>query len=371
MRDVTMARAVVLCVCACLAIQVGQPPAPAEEKTPSSAEEAMARVLSKPAISGPLLDAFEQFEHLVGVRLEVDSDALVGTGVALTDQVAVKVPQATGGQVLDLMLAQVARKGKPLGWYVDRDTVHVTTQMRVLYRSSLPREVAVVQPTRPQTVKRIRELVFDETPLEDAIDHLRNLSGLNFQVNWRSVGLVGVERTTPVTLKVANITLDRALSLLTDQLSTSPNRMDRVYWVLDEGVVTVAAGAALDTSMRTRVYDVADLLQVLPNFRAPRSTFFEQAEGASGSQTSTPTRFAQDTTGSDSGQQQEAGEENENLVEQRQKLRDDLVAAIKDAIGPEMWQPIGKGSIRLFGQKLIITQSLLGFKLLAEATRTR
>jgi len=34
-----------------------------------------------------------------------------------------------------------------------------------------------------------------------------------------------------------------------------------------------------------------------------------------------------------------------------------------------MWEPDGKGSIKVVGNKLVITQSLLGFKLMEKALR--
>ena len=45
------------------------------------------------------------------------------------------------------------------------------------------------------------------------------------------------------------------------------------------------------------------------------------------------------------------------------------VAFATDTIGEEMWRPMGKGSIRLHNKRLIITQSLLGFKLMEQSLR--
>ena len=43
--------------------------------------------------------------------------------------------------------------------------------------------------------------------------------------------------------------------------------------------------------------------------------------------------------------------------------------AIKDSIGQDMWAPDGKGTISLFGSKLVISQTLLGYKLMETAGR--
>ena len=47
-------------------------------------------------------------------------------------------------------------------------------------------------------------------------------------------------------------------------------------------------------------------------------------------------------------------------------MQETLITTIKESIGEEMWQPEGKGSIKLLRNNLIITQSLLGFKLMRE-----
>ena len=59
--------------------------------------------------------------------------------------------------------------------------------------------------------------------------------------------------------------------------------------------------------------------------------------------------------------------EGESAAAQRQRTREALIGVIKDAIGQDMWQPLGKGSIRIVRNKLIISQTLLGFKLLDQA----
>ena len=46
-----------------------------------------------------------------------------------------------------------------------------------------------------------------------------------------------------------------------------------------------------------------------------------------------------------------------------------ILHIIKNTIGEEMWRPQGKGSIRYFGKNLVVTQSLLGFKLMEKATK--
>ena len=45
-------------------------------------------------------------------------------------------------------------------------------------------------------------------------------------------------------------------------------------------------------------------------------------------------------------------------------MQDNLLGIIKDSIGADMWAPDGKGSVQFLGTKLVISQTMLGFKLL-------
>ncbi len=360
------------CVCAIL---LTAPVLGAETKgSPVNAMEAMKRPLARALISAPLPKALADVAKLVGVRLEVDLVGLTDTGIKRTDKVTVKLSRITGGQLLDIILAQVAKRGRPLAWYIDQNVVRVTTQMRVLHRRRLPLPARVRrgEKTKPG-VRLFKKFDFDDMPMEDVITFFRDTSKLNLHVNWRSLEIIGVGRDTPITLKGSNLSLSRALALVLGQLSISRNELDRVYWVIDRGVVTIATGASLNTGLRSRVYDVADLLMVVPNFQAPSvslgggggsSRGGRQSEGGGGGGSG---GGLFDSRGTDRGSRGNG----EDVASQRQKVRDDLIAIIKDSIGEDMWQPIGKGSIRLLGKQLVISQTPLGFKLLEQTARPR
>ena len=61
--------------------------------------------------------------------------------------------------------------------------------------------------------------------------------------------------------------------------------------------------------------------------------------------------------------------EGESYNEQKKKHHEKVVNTIKNMIGQDMWEPEGKGSIRVLNNKLVISQTLLGFKMLEQALR--
>jgi hypothetical protein len=330
----------------------------------------------KPALKGTMEQALRKWQKLTGLKVVVDWEGIEDTGVRRDDTVSIAVDRATGEQLLDLILTGVARKAKPLGWFCADGTVHVTTQIKVLNRDRLVVRAApgrrgrAARPRRPRPSRRrpgnIREITFTKTPLSEVIDFFRTLSGLNIHVNWRSLEAIGVDVKTPVTLKVANVSLGKALDLVGDAVSGDRLRFERVYWVVEDNVVTIATGTALNQTLRTKVIEVGDLLMPIPDFKAPRISLTRSERTGTGDD--------DDSDGFEGlfeDDEDEDDAEEDDYAERRRRLAKELIGAIKDSIGSEMWQPEGKGSIRLHGSKLIISQTPLGFRLLREAGRRR
>jgi hypothetical protein len=341
--------------------------------------------------------AIQKIADIGKVRIEVDWNALAASGARFDAGVKLAAAKATPGQLLDSALAQAAAAGNPLTWQVKGNVVRVTTQARVLNSGGAGTYVPVVpdaaktavaapapaagqgQKASPPAVGTAkRELAFENTPLGDVLELCRRTAGVNMHVNWKALQVSNVDKNTPVSLQLSNVTIARMLDLVLDGLNAGKDKTGSVYWVVDGGVMLVSTGAALDTEMRTKTIEVADLLIVAPNFKAPvfdvsNNNANNGSSGTNGNSGNTGNTgpFATNTgnTGAGGGTGI-GGEEDKSTADQRKQIRDTLIAAIQDSIGKEMWEPQGKGSIRLLGNQLIITQSLLGWKLM-EKTGTK
>jgi hypothetical protein len=85
--------------------------------------------------------------------------------------------------------------------------------------------------------KKLPELQFDNVAFSDVIDFLRDVTGVNIFVNWRSLEAAGLDRNVPVTLRVRNITLRKVLQLIMQ--SAEPNGM--LSMDVDENVISIAS----------------------------------------------------------------------------------------------------------------------------------
>ena len=319
--------------------------------------QAMNQTVTNFRFDGTFIDALARYDKLSGVRFLVDWAELANVGVARTDRVSVEASRSTIAGLMDKTLSALKPSGGQPVWYADKRTVNVTTRSALL---QLYRQAMAETGAAPRTTSGGFD--FEEIPLADVIGLFRELTGVSFHVNWKALALVGVDKQTPVTLKVRDVSYARALDLMVSQLVTTPSRLGSVYWILDDGVVHISTGEALNQELQTKVLDVSSLLFVVPDFKGPRLEL-------------DPNKRNQNDTDTTPGASQWTFDEDDkdkepSIAEKRQQVRDDLVEIIKNAIGPDMWTDGGgKGSIRLHRNQLIITQTPLGFKLLEDATK--
>ncbi len=124
-----------------------------------------------------------------------------------------------------------------------------------------------------QTLQRPIGLDFVDTELSQVFDYFQKVTGLDFYIEWRSLGSVNVTQTTPVNLVFKELRADAALKMVLDaamasegggvQTDPTANRAD---WTVEEGVVIIASSESLQLRRVTVVYDVRDLLFEAPYF---------------------------------------------------------------------------------------------------------
>ena len=205
------------------------------------------------------------------------------------------------------------------------------------------------------------EMSFQNTPLADFLTFVQSVARINMHVNWEALKISNVDRTTPVSLAASNITMGRALDLVLGDINAGKGKMDSIYWVVDGGILLISTGTALDSEMRTRTQDVADLLMVVRNFPG-RSL-------ALGGNTSGNTGGGGNGTAWANNSDTNTNPNTPSATEAKEQAKKALISVIQSSTGPEFWQPQGKGSIQFLGNTMIISQSLLGFKLMDQAAR--
>ncbi|MBS3735401.1 MAG: hypothetical protein KGY99_10840 [Phycisphaerae bacterium] len=151
------------------------------------------------------------------------------------------------GKRLDALEQQLAAANKRL-----------TATQRLLDTTPSPttRPASADDVTRQRLQRRIELIDFDASDFRDVIWFLRESSDVNIWVNWKALDLQGVQPDTPITVKLENVTVAKALEVvLADTGGEQP-----LAYIVEDGVVTIATKRHLATKRTTRVYDVRNPL---------------------------------------------------------------------------------------------------------------
>ncbi|MFA7235981.1 MAG: adenylate/guanylate cyclase domain-containing protein [Phycisphaeraceae bacterium] len=93
--------------------------------------------------------------------------------------------------------------------------------------------------------------------LANVIEYLRNVTGANFVVQWRSLEAAGITKETPITMQLNNVAAERSLRLILDEAG---GELVKLGYTIDEGVIVIATNEFLSAKTEIRTYDIRDLL---------------------------------------------------------------------------------------------------------------
>ncbi len=105
--------------------------------------------------------------------------------------------------------------------------------------------------------RRLPQVRFDETPLQDAVDYLRDQSELNIIIDWPRLEQIGITPEAKVQARLRNVPVSKCLDVLCAQQVTSGR--DHAAWVFDRGVVTITTWVSMSHAV-TKIYDLADIV---------------------------------------------------------------------------------------------------------------
>jgi hypothetical protein len=132
-----------------------------------------------------------------------------------------------------------------------------------------------------QLNRRLPQIKFDAVAFSDVVDFLRDVSGLNIFVNWKSLEAAGVDRNTPVTAQLHDVKFSKALSVILSE--GVGGGQTKLGYTLDQGVITISTADELSKNVVVRVYDIRDLILSVPDFDDAPNFSLQAAQGGSGS----------------------------------------------------------------------------------------
>lgn len=204
------------------------------------------------------------------------------------------------------------------------------------------------------------DLKFTNISLADGIEFLRDTSGANIVVDWRSLEAVNVTRETLINVRLRNVSLRKALNVMLAEAGAG----NLLTFYTQDNVLEITTQAKADSILYTKVYPVGDLLVEIPNYQ-PTSLGLSSISGIGGStgggNSGGGNLFGGSSGGSSSAGGGSGGAGDAGPVSGRtiKEKGDDLVKLIEDTIRPEIWRENGGSStIRFFHNSLIVTAPL-------------
>jgi hypothetical protein len=136
--------------------------------------------------------------------------------------------------------------------YPDASVWEELTERRKKYTNVDLATVGTAEEKITKELSEPTEMEFIETPLQEAVDYLKDRHGIEIQLDSKALEEAGMGNDTPVTRTLKNITLRSALRLLLDTY-------DLTYVIKDE-VLLITTTDVASQELVTKAYPVADLV---------------------------------------------------------------------------------------------------------------
>ncbi|MEW6252229.1 MAG: hypothetical protein AB1716_16445, partial [Planctomycetota bacterium] len=198
---------------------------------------------------------------------------------------------------------------------------------------------------------RLPEITFDETPFDQVIAFLQEMTKVNLSVDWTTITDAGVRRDAPVTLPLKNVKFRTVLSEVLSQVGGGETQL---VFAVGEGLIRISTKEKLDQDKLVLIYDIRDLLVNIP--RATRQAMFnvtqgmgQQGGGVGGGGGAGSGMFQQGQQQGQQGQDQYGDGQQGVLVEQ-------IMDIIRQTVEPDSWRETGGGdaSLRELNGQLIV-----------------
>ncbi|MBA4190204.1 MAG: hypothetical protein C0467_19640 [Planctomycetaceae bacterium] len=108
----------------------------------------------------------------------------------------------------------------------------------------------------------------NQTPLDRAIDHLRDVTGLPISIDTNAIAAEGINLSTPISEKLTPVATRHILTIILEKAGLS--------YVVENDVVKVTTTKKAKGRLFTKVFSVADLVTPVPNFALPDYANFDK-----------------------------------------------------------------------------------------------
>ncbi|MEM0982576.1 MAG: hypothetical protein AAGI17_01355 [Planctomycetota bacterium] len=196
--------------------------------------------------------------------------------------------------------------------------------------------------------RRRTQADFNEQTLENVLTFIGSIGELALDVDWNALDIIAVDRDTPVSLNLQDVTLETVLNRTLEKASSPDLPAD---WAVEDGVLTISSDEALRRNTVLEVYQIQDLILDIPDFQqAPQfdlNTVFQAGGQAGGG------------GGGGGGQSPFQQQQQQREIAPLEERVVPVIDVIRNNIDTDNWQANGgsTGRIETFQGNLIITNT--------------
>jgi len=217
-------------------------------------------------------------------------------------------------------------------------------------------------PARDLLLKRVAEVDWVEKSFEEILAWLRGEGNdkVNVVPRMNALNAEGIDADSLVTLRLSDTTVAEVLNEVLDQLSEE----GQLAYRADRNMLRISTKADFGRHLEVKVYDVTDLMFRIPDMGRSAPTIDLEAAsraGGSGGGGGGQSVFS----GGSSGQTEELEEEEGDVTERLEALRDMIYATIE----PESWATGtgdaaagvtgGLGTIQIFNARALVVRNTI------------
>ncbi|MDB5295243.1 MAG: hypothetical protein JWO31_1226, partial [Phycisphaerales bacterium] len=126
--------------------------------------------------------------------------------------------------------------------------------------------------------RKLPDVKLQNVGLNDAMEFVRDVSGANLVIDWKALEAAGVNRDTPVNLRLYGVTLRK---VITTVLSEAGGGTALAFTVEDD-VITVTTQEVADRRLYMKIYPIEDLILDVPNFDNAPDFNLQSSSGGGG-----------------------------------------------------------------------------------------
>ena len=170
-----------------------------------------------------LKDVLQSLRKISRANIFADWSALAEVGLTGATKISVRLADVSLARALGLIVRDLDKGKQRVRCMAVDDMIVVSTRVKLASRAGdmiedmAERAVFTAQAdpaTRQKLALRLPRLDFPKVPLGTVVQFLREISGISIYVDWRALAEADVTKSTEVSLNVTDVSLDRALNLI-------------------------------------------------------------------------------------------------------------------------------------------------------------